>query len=128
MEFDVLQCNYRHNPVIRGTDLTLSWNYRADCLRDVRQVSFRIDLAADEGFTEMVRAGKEIVSEVMQFALPADVALKPSTVYFWRITSRDSAGRAAVSPTQSFETALSDPAVSGGPGGSMDHLRFRQKS
>jgi phosphodiesterase/alkaline phosphatase D-like protein len=86
-----------------GPDRAILWTHAVPPDPDTRQLVFRVDVATDDSFSQIVRSRPVVASSRHDFtARIRIVSLDPATQYYYRFVA-DMGG--AVSPTGSFRTA-----------------------
>lgn len=106
MLINELMCNRCRDPVGIGNDIVLSWNYLTEYKRGLKQISYRVEVANDINFRDIVHDSGIILSDEMIYNPGA--AFKPgsSSIYYWRVTVTGSDGQTEISRPASFETSL----------------------
>ena len=93
-----------HPTVSASREIRLAWNYITTAVRNEVQNSYCITVSDEQGQT--VHDSGVIVSDAMQYAIPANI-LCPGATYHWRITAVLSSGSIA-SDAMMLETAIDD--------------------
>ncbi len=82
------------------TDVTLQWQAATDA------ESYRVEISENENFHFATRTFSSVTatSQLVE-------GLKGSTLYYWRVKSRNSVGESEYSPTWQFTTAAATPSI-----------------
>ncbi|MBQ7301461.1 MAG: family 78 glycoside hydrolase catalytic domain [Clostridia bacterium] len=103
MKFGKLYCNGNINPIGIGTDVWISWSFEYNGKRNEKQAAFMISVFN----TKETYSSEWITSEEMSFCLSEHFQINPGQHYRWNVSVR-SDSETITSPTQYFETAISD--------------------
>ena len=105
LKFTHLRTNHLTNPVgFSLTPLSLSWVAEST---GKKPVSARVEIALDEAFTCIV-SDSGVREDISHLAYTPDLALKPRTRYWWRVTVNADNGDTGVSEPAFFETGKMD--------------------
>ena len=97
------RCEYQTAPMaIDNPAPRFSWEYSA---ADDMQASFRVEVARDDAFTDVIWDSGETKSNVQRTTYAGE-ALESLSTYYWRVTSKMECGVTLKSMVQTFETAF----------------------
>ncbi|MDR0672007.1 MAG: glycoside hydrolase family 78 protein [Oscillospiraceae bacterium] len=116
-ELDDLRTDYMTNPLgIDAEAPAFSWRMVSDIVGQ-RQTAYRVWVAADEAFTDVVWDSGAVLSDQSMGVHYAGAPLTASTKYFWRVEATDAFGARVPSGVATFETGLLSTTQAGWPEG-----------
>lgn len=105
-----LEVNHLFAPLgIDDAKPVLCWGFESNVV-GAKQVSYRIEIAKDAGFTRLAWDSGTVASDestdIRYGSTGKADPLRPETDYWWRVTATDDRGVATVSDVSSFSTGL----------------------